>query len=654
MSGRQPDPAAPMNSPVRPYKRRAADRGFRRTTGAVRATLPLVAAFLVPAVLYVSGQAYGLQQDLRESSRHHAIWNASQAITAYARLHQAVTLVNDTGGPAEVQTRFDTFSLRVAGLRDGELGAAIDTIPEMTPLVARLETDRTQLRGLVRAIERQSDPTLISRLMTAETAELVRLSEIANHAGAMRAEQDEQTLERLRRLLTSLLVALVLTGLLLIVTLVRRIRELNTTRVTLQSTADGLREALETAGRADAAKARFIATVSHEIRTPMNAVMGLADALLEDRLPKQQREMVDMIRESGGSLLRMLDDILDYSKLDSGRMTMEKKPFSPEAVTAATVATIGSRAREKGLTIVAIPAPGLPKSLLGDPGRIGQILLNLAANAVKFTEDGGVTVQVLCPERDERQATIEWVVTDTGVGISADQIDRLFNDFVQADETIAGRFGGTGLGLAICKRLTAQMGGTISIESTFGEGSRFRVRLPFRIAQTPADRAPPVASAAELFQAKLRQLGRVPRVLVAEDNPTNQFVIRQILTREGVTPHMVADGRAAVDAAHAERFDVICMDMRMPEMDGLEASRMIRSGRGASAGAPIVALTASAFPEDVQACQDAGMNLFLPKPVRKEALLDALLRMLTDYPAADRHVFEDERAEPEPVQHGAL
>jgi signal transduction histidine kinase/DNA-binding NarL/FixJ family response regulator len=640
----------PRGSVKSPPRRRVADAiGGRTANGAARATLPLLAAFLVPAVLYVYGQAYGLQRELGETARDHAIWSVSQAITAYARLHQAVTAPRDPNSADEVRARYDTFSQRVLRLRDGQVGKAVDSLPEMRPLAARLDADRVRTRELVNQIGSVQGRAEVSRRMTDETAELVRLAEQANRTGVARAELDQLTLQRLRRLLTSLLVALVLTGLLLIVNLVRRIRELNATQAMLRSTADGLREALEAAGRADVAKARFIATVSHEIRTPMNAVMGLADTLLEDGLRKPQHEMVDMIRESGGSLLRMLDDILDYSKLDSGRMTLEAKPFSPDSVTAATVATIGSRARAKGLTIVAIPAPGLPKSLVGDAGRIGQILLNLASNAVKFTETGGVTLQVLCPDRDQRHAVIEWVVTDTGVGIAESRIDNLFNDFVQADETIAGRYGGTGLGLAICRRLVSQMGGTISVESALGEGSRFRVRLPFQLAPTPPDRVEPPASASEMFRARLRAMGRPPRILIAEDNATNQFVIRQILAREGVTPELVGDGRAAVEAAAATCYDVICMDMRMPGMDGLEASRLIRSGQGASAATPIIALTASAFPEDVQACRDAGMDLFVPKPVRKEGLLDALLHMMREHPVGPENADRAEAMSDQPA-----
>src|SRR5580658_4613302 len=257
---------------------------------------------------------------------------------------------------------------------------------------------------------------------------------------------------------------------------------------------------------------------------------------------------------------------------------------------------------------------------------MGRILVMLSSNAVMFTEKGGISLQVLCVERSAVLATIEWVVTDTGAGIDPKRLDRLFGG---GGETERGR---TGLGLAMCQRLVTRMGGCITVESVVGEGSRFRVRLPLRALPAGADRVnatPPPASAAPLRE-KLRALGRPPRFLLAEDTPAGQFILRQFLAREGIAPDMVADGRAAVMAAEADRYDVICMDLRMPEMDGLEASRRIRSGRGPSADTPIIAVTASTSEADIQACKEAGMTLFVAKPVRREILLNALLTALSN------------------------
>ena len=373
------------------------------------------------------------------------------------------------------------------------------------------------------------------------------------------------------------------------------------------------------------AKSGFLAMMSHEIRTPMNGVLGLAGTLLDTSLSDTQRRTIEAIRDSGDSLLRILNDILDFSKLDSGQMQFEETPFSPATLTQGPVSLLGPRAISKGLRITAICEDGLPAALLGDAGRISQVLLNVVSNAVKFTEHGNVTISAVCPERDKTSATIVWSVADTGIGIPADRIGRLFGEFVQADATITRRFGGSGLGLAISRRLIEQMGGSISVQSEHGKGTTFKIRLCLPITEPVREASHPPIDAAAAFRSGLRQLGRPMRILFAEDNPTNQFVALQMLQGFNVQTDVVADGLEAVQAAASFAYDVICMDMRMPEMDGLTATRAIRTKGGRLAAVPIVALTANAFPEDVAACYDSGMTGFLAKPVRKDALLSALL-----------------------------
>jgi signal transduction histidine kinase/CheY-like chemotaxis protein len=393
--------------------------------------------------------------------------------------------------------------------------------------------------------------------------------------------------------------------------------------------ADLLRERGRDAEGASRAKSGFLAMMSHEIRTPMNAVLGLAGSLLDASLTPAQHEVVRTIRDSGDSLLRILNDILDYSKLDAGRMTFEAAPFSPATLTHNAISILGPRARAKGLAIVAQADPALPAGLLGDAGRIRQVLLNLVSNAVKFTDAGAVTIGAHRVDGDGDAITIEWSIQDTGIGIAPDRIGSLFGEFVQADSSINRRFGGSGLGLAISKQLTEQMGGTIGVESTEGAGTIFRVRLTLPIAEAPADAQPGPADATRAMEALLTTLGRPLRILFAEDNPTNQFVARQLLKGLAVQVDVVGDGLEAVDAASRFAYDMIFMDMRMPEMDGLAATRLIRQRGGPLARVPIVALTANAFPEDVKACFDAGMNQFVTKPVSKDVLFAAVLRGLS-------------------------
>src|ERR1019366_7435730 len=315
-------------------------------------------------------------------------------------------------------------------------------------------------------------------------------------------------------------------------------------------------------------------------------------------------------------------------KLDAGKMMFEEASFSPAALTDGVASIMGVRATAKGLRLLVSNGTLPPPNLRGDAGRIRQVLINLVSNAIKFTESGHVSIKMDCIRRDEAAAVVEWTVDDTGIGIAADRIGNLFGEFMQADNSIARRFGGTGLGLSISKRLVDQMGGTIDLESTPGRGSSFRVRLKLPIAEAPTGSRQMPVQATE-WDAMRKSLGRSPRLLFAEDNATNQFVARQMLKDQDIRLDMVANGEEAVEAASRFAYDAIFMDMQMPEMDGVAATRIIRSRDGALATVPIIALTANAFPEDVKACFDAGMNQFVTKPFSREVLLTALLTALS-------------------------
>jgi signal transduction histidine kinase/FixJ family two-component response regulator/HPt (histidine-containing phosphotransfer) domain-containing protein len=393
--------------------------------------------------------------------------------------------------------------------------------------------------------------------------------------------------------------------------------------------AELLRERERHADAANRAKSSFLAMMSHEIRTPMNAVLALAGTLLDEPLPPEQRRIVTTIRDSGDDLLRILNDILDYSKMEAGRIALESLAFAPATLCQNVTAIMAARAAAKGLFLREEVGPDLPPLLLGDAGRIKQILMNLVSNALKFTTAGGVTITTRCCARDDNQATLEWRVSDTGIGIPAEKLENLFKEFSQADNSIARRFGGTGLGLAISKRLVDQMGGTITIDSAEGKGTTFSLRLslPITTARQPEAGAEHANGEQKLVEA-LTQLGRPARILVAEDNPTNQFVMAQLLKSFDIRVHVVNDGIEAIEAAAAIAPDLIFMDMQMPEMDGLEATRVLRKRRGRLATLPIIALTANAFAESAAACREAGMNDFIVKPIKKERLIGAILNAL--------------------------
>ena len=389
-----------------------------------------------------------------------------------------------------------------------------------------------------------------------------------------------------------------------------------------------LQNSRDEAWRASKAKSEFLANMSHEIRTPLNAVLGLAGVLIDSPLNDEQRRQVALIKESGDNLLGLLNDLLDLSKLDAGQVELETSAFNAVALARGSVDLLHARAVEKGIALNFEASGEIPVAVIGDSGRVRQVLVNLVGNAIKFTQAGGVVVRMASTPAQGDRAIVEWSVSDTGIGIPSERIDSLFQDFVQADSSISRRFGGTGLGLAICKRLVARMGGTIEVKSTVGQGSTFTFRVPLAVATAPAEATQSRRQSQDLA-AFVAARGRCVRILVVEDNMTNQFVARSILKVDGIHIDVAGNGLEAIDSVTRHDYDLVFMDLQMPEMDGLTATKLLRARGGRFAALPIVAFSANAYASDVEACAEAGMNGHVAKPVQKETLQQAVIDALS-------------------------
>lgn len=595
-----------------------------RRAGRVTSFLVILSATLMAVLLVAFAYLSERQRTLQDSIREDALWAVYQldreTRTLSHALLQARTAPDLTSDEIDDLTlRYDILYSRVSILDNAKYETSLASSRQF------LE-GRTAIRDAILSLQEHFEALAGGESLTDATITVMErtlaglvpvtermLTDTNTSVSALRADARAEVMQLQKVTALIVLASAVVIGL-LILNLMGQLRLTRRATGQLEEIARDLSKAYEAAEAGNRAKSEFMAVMGHEIRTPLNAILGMAELLNVADLPADDRHGVSVIRSSGQALLEIINEILDFAKIEHGDLVLERVPFRPTLLVEEAVNVVAGRALEQGNTIRCTIAEDLHEAnFASDPTRIRRVLLNLLSNAVKFTRAGSIDVEVTLAAPDRLRVE----VSDTGIGISPEGLSRLFRPFTQEDGSISRRFGGTGLGLAISKKMVEALGGEIGVDSRLGSGSRFWFELPMEPA--PASQADASAAADPAIELPTRS------ILVVEDNAANREVARRFLEKLGQQPRFARDGAEGVAMALTEPFDLILMDMQMPVLDGIAATQRIRSGELASGhSARILAMTANASDTDRARCMEAGMDGFLSKPVTMAQLRDAI------------------------------